>query len=68
MNKKVNKNETNLVFEELEARLLLSADPLAVIAETSLETSENTIHVDHGYHMMVANQAEQSPAVVLNNP
>ncbi|MFW2373351.1 MAG: LEPR-XLL domain-containing protein, partial [Gammaproteobacteria bacterium] len=67
MNKKAKNNHTNPVFEELEARLLLSADPLGVIAEPSLAALQNTVHVASEYTMMVQNHAEQSPAVVLNN-
>ena len=61
-------SQPNLVFEELEARLLLSADPIAVLAESSLDSMENIIQVDSEYPIIVQSQVEQSPAVVINSP
>ena len=60
-------NTTSLVFEELEPRLLLSADGLAVITESSVATIQNIVHADDEHTMIVQQHAEQTSTAVLNN-
>ncbi|MCK4705061.1 MAG: DUF4347 domain-containing protein, partial [Gammaproteobacteria bacterium] len=54
-------DKANLIFEELEQRLLLSADGLAVIAESSIATTQELILGDNDTNtLIVQNYAEQS--------
>ncbi len=66
MGKKTGVSSTKLVFEELEPRLLLSADGLAVITETSVATLQNLIHTDDEHTIIVQQHAEQVSTAVLN--
>ena len=43
MNKKSKPSNANLLFEELEPRILLSADGLAVITESALQLHKNLL-------------------------
>ncbi len=66
MNKKSNINNANLVFEELEPRLLLSADGLGVLTESSVATLQTLVHSENENIMIVQHQTEQSFTVVHN--
>ena len=69
MNKKTNFSNVNLVFEELEPRLLLSADPLAVITESSVATVQELVPGnDETKSFIVQQQAEQPSVVVQAKP
>jgi len=67
MGKKTSVSNTNLVFEELEPRLLLSADGLAVITESSVATLQNLVHSEDEHTMIVQHHAEQTSAAVHDN-
>ena len=66
MNKKTNIDNAKLVFEELEPRLLLSADGLGVITEASVATLQTLVHSENENIMIVQHQTEQSSTVVHN--
>ena len=65
--KKSHHHKTGLVFEELEPRLLLSADPLAVAVDAG-ETSVHELVVDNNEDLpaIVQTQAEQTDVSVRN--
>jgi VCBS repeat-containing protein len=67
VNKKTSVKNTNLIFEELEPRLLLSADGLAVITESSVATLQNLAHTDNEHTMIVQQHAVQTSTSVQNN-
>ena len=67
MNKKTNINNANLVFEELEPRLLLSADGLGVLTESSVATLQTLVHSESENMMIVQHQTEQSSTVIHHN-
>ena len=66
MNKKTKINNANLVFEELEPRLLLSADGLGVLTEASVATLQTLVHSENENIIIVQHQTEQSSTVVHN--
>jgi len=66
MNKKTNINNANLVFEELEPRLLLSADGLGVLTESSVATLQTLVHGENENIIIVQNQTEQSSTIIHN--
>ena len=67
MKKKTHHSNKGLVFEELEPRLLLSADPLAVVTESSVATvQELVIDNNENQAAIVQATAEQSVASVRN--
>ena len=66
MNKKTNINNATLVFEELEPRLLLSADGLGVITESSVATLQTLVHSENENIIIVQHQTEQSSTVIQN--
>ena len=66
MGKRPNVKNTGLVFEELEPRLLLSADALAVITESSVATLQNIVHSDNEHTILVQQHEEQVSTAVLN--
>ena len=67
MRKKPSVSNTKLVFEELEPRILLSADGLAVITESSVATLQNIVHSDNEHTMIVQHHAEQVSTSVQSN-
>ena len=66
MNKKTNFTKANFVFEELEPRLLLSADGLGVITDSSVATVQALVHGENENIIIVQNQTEQSSTVIHN--
>ncbi|MCK5396218.1 MAG: DUF4347 domain-containing protein, partial [Gammaproteobacteria bacterium] len=66
MGKKTSVSNTRLVFEEIEPRLLLSADGLAVITESSVATFQNIVHSDNEHTIIVRQHDEQVSTAVLN--
>ncbi|NOQ69082.1 MAG: DUF4347 domain-containing protein, partial [Gammaproteobacteria bacterium] len=65
LNKKIKFSNTSLLFEELEPRLLLSADGLAVITEANIATSQELILGDNEIKaLIVQDHTEQSPPVI----
>lgn len=65
MNKKSKPSNANLLFEELEPRILLSADGLAVITESSVATTQElALGNDELNTLIVQNHAEQTSVVV----
>ncbi|MES0326966.1 MAG: DUF4347 domain-containing protein, partial [Gammaproteobacteria bacterium] len=65
LKKKNSSDKANLIFEELEQRLLLSADGLAVIAESSIATTQELAPGDNDTNtLIVQNYAEQSSVVI----
>ncbi|MBT8134745.1 MAG: DUF4347 domain-containing protein, partial [Gammaproteobacteria bacterium] len=65
MKKKSNISNANLLFEELEPRILLSADGLAVITESSVATThELVLGNNEANTLLVQNHTEQASAVV----
>ena len=65
MNKKVNFNDANLsskkfICEELEPRLLLSADGLGVITASSVDTLHNLVHENNEHTFIVQEYSEGS--------
>ena len=66
MNKKANFSSAKLVFEELEPRLLLSADGLGVITEASVATLQTLVHSENENIIIVQHQTEQSSTVIHN--
>ena len=64
MNKKENLNNTKIDFEELEPRLLLSADGLAVITEASVATLHDLVDEDNKHTLIIQQHAEQSSVTV----
>ncbi|RKZ58972.1 MAG: hypothetical protein DRQ44_14180, partial [Gammaproteobacteria bacterium] len=63
---KTNINKANLVFEELEPRLLLSADGLGVLTESSVATLQTLVHGENENIIIVQHQTEQSSTVIHN--
>ncbi|MDX2505510.1 MAG: LEPR-XLL domain-containing protein, partial [Gammaproteobacteria bacterium] len=66
MNKKTNIDNAKLVFEELEPRLLLSADGLGVLTEASVATLQTLVHSENENIIIVQHQTEQLSTVVQN--
>jgi len=67
MSDKKKVRRTRLVFEELEPRLLLSADGIAAITETSIETIQKFVLSDNEHTMVVQQHAELSSTPAHEN-
>ena len=66
MTKKVILQNNKFVLEELEPRLLLSADGLGVITESSVATLHNLVHEDNQHTLIIQQHSEQSSISVHN--
>ena len=66
LNKKANFTKANFVFEELEPRLLLSADGLGVITESSVATVQALVHGENENIIIIQQQTEQPSTVIQN--
>ena len=66
MNKKVTPNNAKFVFEELEPRLLLSADGLGVITESSVATLHDLVNEDNQHTLIIQEYSERSSVAVHN--
>ena len=66
MNKKTNFTKANFVFEELEPRLLLSADGIGAITESSVATALALVHGENENIIIVQQQTEQPSTVIQN--